>query len=79
MFGNAYVDGSGLQQLMDYNGRADGNPVYVGTAAEGVAEGDTGQWQIQKLEYDGSNRIISKKICRTASWTDRASGTTHYR
>ena len=54
----------------DYDGRTDGNPVYVGYATKASAEGTDG-WIIIKFAYDGSNQVTSKKVA-FGNWTARA-------
>lgn len=47
-----------VQKLFDYDIRADDKPVYIGYGVRGLATSATG-WQIQKLTYDGGNRLVS--------------------
>jgi len=44
-----------FQQKLDYAGRTDGQPVYIGWATPGVQDTDA-KWKIRKLTYntDGS-------------------------
>lgn len=62
--------GSNMQSRIDYDGRSDDNPVYVGTAARGVAT--SGQWLISKMTYDGSNRVTAVQTA-IGTWDGRAS------
>lgn len=59
------------ESRLDYDVRTDGNPVYVGKAPEGTATSATG-WTIQKLTYDGSDRLTRAQVL-TGVWDDRAS------
>ena len=50
-----------------------GNCDYIGlNTSLTAADGDT-DWQVAKLEYDGSDNCIKIRV-RTMSWTGRASG-----
>jgi YD repeat-containing protein len=58
---------------------ASGNVQYVGRAEPGVATSGA-HWQIQKLTYDGSNRITAVQWAQGTDefkyvWTDRATYT----
>ncbi len=55
---------------LDYDGRADSNPVYVGMALTGID--DDGEWTIQKLTYDGASRLTQVQVS-SGAWSDRAS------
>lgn len=55
---------------MDYATRTDGNPVYVGKADQGTATTAT-TWTIQRLEYDGSARLVRVQTL-TGAWDSRA-------
>jgi len=59
------------QMLIDYDGRTDGQPVYVGYAhfAKGVSED---AWVIYNFQYDGSNQLTSRKTAYGV-WDDRGS------
>ena len=59
------------QQILAQND-ADGNPVYVGYAPKGLAEGTDG-WVIYNLSWVSGN-FISKKTAY-GDWTNRASET----
>lgn len=62
-----------MQMLADYGARTDGQPVYLGFAPRGLAEGTDG-WLLQKFTYDGSDQCTSRKIAY-GDWTNRASET----
>ena len=61
------------QKRLDYDGRSDDNPVYVGFNVRGAVSSDV-TWVIQKLTYDGSNRVTLVQIALDA-WDNRASAT----
>jgi hypothetical protein len=61
------------QKRIDYDVRTDENPVYVGYNIRGAATSDS-TWVLQKISYDGSNRVTLVQIA-TGSWDDRASVT----
>jgi hypothetical protein len=61
------------QKRMDYDVRTDSNPVYVGFNFRGASTSAT-NWVLQKLSYDGSNRVISVQVA-TDAWTNRVSAT----
>lgn len=63
---------SGKANLLDYDGRTDGNPVYVGSAPQGTAT-SAASWTVQRLEYDASSRLTIKQEITDAVWDDRAS------
>jgi hypothetical protein len=46
---------------LDYDGRTDGQPVYIGKAPAGAKTTDT-TWTIWKLTYDGSNNFLRQRI-----------------
>lgn len=65
-----------LRIEIDYAGRTDGQPVYVGYANPNSAT-DQPLWQIQFLEYDGGNNFIRRTwadgdIYFDNIWDDRA-------
>lgn len=64
---------SNMQMLADYDVRTDGQPIYLGFAPRGLAEGADG-WLLQKFTYDGSEQCTSRKIAY-GDWTNRASET----
>ena len=51
---DAIQAGSPYQQKFDYDGRTDGQPVYVGWADPGVDTSEA-KWRIFKMTYSGSN------------------------
>lgn len=61
---------SNMQKRLDYGARTDSNPVYVGYAPRGLAEGVDG-WLLYYLEYDGSNRL-TKLTVAYGDWTSHA-------
>lgn len=61
---------SSMQKRLDYGARTDSNPVYVGFAPKGLAEGTDG-WLLYYLEYDSSNRT-TKLTVAYGDWTNRA-------
>ena len=58
---------SNMQSRSDYDVRTDDNPVYIGYAPKGLADGTDG-WLLQLIEYDTSDRFISRKIAY-GNWT----------
>lgn len=71
-----YADGSlqtravDLRTILDYDGRTDGNPVYVGTNAQ-TALVAASTWWIKKLFYDANARLIDAQIL-VGAWSGRA-------
>ena len=72
---------STLKERYDYDVRTDGQPVYVGTAASGLAENAVG-WFIVKYSYNVDSTVSAKNVAReslttnnTAAWTTRGSCT----
>lgn len=61
------------QKRIDYDVRTDDNPVYVGYNVRGAGVADT-NWILQKMTYDGSNRITLVQVS-IDSWNNRASTT----
>jgi hypothetical protein len=49
------------QKVLDYGGRTDSNPVYVGFNFRGAATSDV-NWVLQKLTYDASDRVVLVQI-----------------
>lgn len=60
-----------LQMLIDYDGRTDGQPVYVGYAISGKGTSDD-SWIVYNFQYDGSNQLTSRKTAY-GIWDDRGS------
>ena len=58
--GNVVVIEGTDQELFDYDGRTDGQPVYAGFGATGLATSATG-WTIHKYTYDASGFVTSEK------------------
>ena len=57
------------QKFIDYDARSDDNPVYVGFNYKGALTTDT-NWLIQKITYDGANRVTMVQIA-SDSWDNR--------
>ena len=64
---------SNMQMMCDYDGRSDGQPVYLGFAPRGLAAGTDG-WLLHKFTYDGSDRVTVRQIAY-GNYTNRASET----
>jgi hypothetical protein len=58
------------ESRLDYAGRADGNPVYIGKNAQ-AALTSAATWTIQKLDYDTNNRLTRAQV-KTGAWDNRA-------
>lgn len=61
------------QMRLDYDGRTDGQPVYLGYAQKGVAASADG-WIVYKFTYDGSDQVTLRQSYYGV-WDDRASYT----
>ena len=61
------------QKRLDYDVRTDSNPVYVGFNFRGALSSAT-NWVLQKLTYDGSNRVTLVQIA-VDSWDNRTTAT----
>lgn len=59
-----------FRTLIDYAGRVDGNPVYVGKNLQSAAIG-AATWSIQKLFYDALGNLLDAQVL-TGAWTGRA-------
>ena len=59
-----------FRRKMDYDGRADDQPVYVGSVVYGTATSASG-WRIAKLTYDGSDRVTDVSLAE-GTWDGRA-------
>lgn len=57
----------------DYDGRTDGQPVYIGYAPKASLTSDA-VWIVHKFTYDGSDNATERNTQFT-SWDSRASGT----
>lgn len=64
---------SNSQIRADYDGRTDGQPVYLGCGAKGLASSATG-WIIQKFTYDGDNQFTLRQSAYD-SWDNRTGAT----
>lgn len=74
--GSSFDIASGMLMKIDYDVRTDSNPVYIGIAKPGTADGDGGgAWLLQKLTYDASDRMTIRQVCRNSTWTARATAT----
>ena len=62
---------SNMGKRLDYGIRTDDNPIYVGFAPKGLAEGTDG-WLLYYLEYDVSNRL-TKLTVAYGNYTNRTS------
>lgn len=58
-----------FESRLDYAGRIDGQPVYVGRAAPGTAT--SAAWTVEKVTYDVTNYPTRKQVL-TGPWDDRA-------
>lgn len=56
---------------LDYDGRTDDQPVYVGRASSGASVA-LAEWTIEKVTYDGNDRPTRKQVLDGVSWNDRA-------
>lgn len=56
---------------LDYVARTDGQPVYIGRAADGSAT-SAAVWNIERLTYDGNGRVTRKQVREDAVWDNRA-------
>ncbi len=65
--------GTLTQKFLDYDVRSDSNPVYVGFNLRGALTSDA-NWLLQKLTYDGSNRVTTVQVA-IDSWTNRTTTT----
>lgn len=59
-------------RLLDYAGRTDANPVYIGQAPQGTVTSAL-VWQVQKLSYDNSARLTEQEYLTGISWDGRVS------
>jgi len=60
-----------MRAKYDYGSRTDGQPVYVGYAARGLATSSTG-WLLFKYTYNASGWVTDKDVAYD-SWDNRAS------
>ena len=68
-FSGTPQEGKGLRILLDYDGRSDEQPVYVGYA-EPSSTSDEPVWKIMRCTYDGSNRLIIRDWALTEGRAD---------
>ena len=59
-FSGTPLEGKGLAIQLDYDGRTDCQPVYVGYAEPGLLTSDA-SWKIMRCEYDATNCLINRK------------------
>jgi hypothetical protein len=57
-----------LEVRLDYAGRSDTNPVYVGRAAP--ATPSSSPWSVQRLEYDANSRLTRVQVL-SGPWDSR--------
>lgn len=65
----------GLHEKWDYDTRTDGQPVYHGVAAPGIATSQRG-WVIEKFTFttiSGSDYATDKAVADNVIWDNRAS------
>lgn len=60
---------STYEARLDYDGRTDNQPVYVGHAANGTATTHP-SWSVERVTYDGTDRPIRKQVL-TGAWDER--------
>lgn len=65
---------SKYQMRLDYDGRTDGQPVYVCYSKAGTATSST-DWICNKFTYDGSDQVTVKQTAENVSYDNRASAT----
>lgn len=70
------VDLTNVRIELDYAGRSDSQPVYIGYAAPGTLTSSP-YWKIARHTYDGSDRLIRKEWAEgtakfTHAYDDRA-------
>lgn len=64
---------SNLQMRVDYNSQTDGQPLYVGYGARGLASSANG-WLVQKFTYDSNSpRQCTLRQIAYGIWDNRAS------
>lgn len=59
-----------LRTQLDYDGRTDSNPVYIGQNTQGAADTDT-DWEIKRITYDITNRAVDIQFL-IGAWDQRA-------
>lgn len=60
-----------VEDRLDFDGRTDTQPVYIGRAINATATTDD-TWAIEKTTYDESDRPVRKQVL-TGAWDSRAS------
>ena len=50
-------------QIFDYQGRTDGNPVYIGWATPGVPT-SASKWRIRLITYDSNAQVTNIQYAR---------------
>lgn len=58
-FSGTPFEGKGEAFQVDYAGRSDGQPVFIGWAAPGSATSDP-VWKITKFTYDGGGNVLTR-------------------
>ena len=61
------------QMFLDYGSRTDGQPIYIGYGARGLATGEEG-WLLYKHTYNSSSFMVSRQIAYD-SWDNRETTT----
>lgn len=67
-----FRDIPGVDQLFDYDGRVDGQPVYLGQAPHGTSE-SLKRWVLFKYTYNGSGFITKVESVGEGIWSLRTS------
>lgn len=60
------------KKRLDYDGRTDSQPVYVGFAPAGTDETTT-NWVIQQISYDSDGNPTAVDIAMGVAWSNRVS------
>lgn len=68
-FSGTPLEGKGLLVEIDYVGRTDGQPVYVGYAEPGSLTSED-VWKIFFCEYDGNDQLIRRSWALTNGRAD---------
>lgn len=61
------------EHRFDYDGRLDGNAVYIGSATPGSAT-SAAVWTVLKFTYDATNRPTRKQVQTNIAYDNRATG-----
>lgn len=68
---DAFLDNvPNTQRLVDYDGRTDGQPVYIGRARISASQDDT-VWLIHYTTYD-ANGYFTSVLSKEGAWSSRA-------